>query len=437
MEEITLDEKQLEAVTRCCKIEPTNRIVAVTGQAGTGKTTIMKQVYETLTNAGYAVMLCAPTGKAAKRIKEATGIEAVTIHRLLAYPHPGEVDEKTGKAKKLTVPQRDINYPLTMEPKNENHYRADVVLADEYAMVNNEVHRNLLDALAGGGFIRVFGDHNQLPPIETNKKLAAMPSPFERLLKKFDGIVLNKIHRQDEGSGIVTNGSRILKKQMPAKADDFSFRITDKPVAALEEYIHEARERGVDFSQPEYQIITPGNKGWTGTHKLNAKLQLLFRPESDQWIELERHEWDKKECGAFIRIRPGDKVIWTKNNYMLNIFNGETGIVLSTEPDINTFIVDWGDRITEIPPALPFKDQNGIERIMNPQKDCQLAYAVTTHKSQGSEFKEIVYVINKTHSFMLNHNNFYTAITRAKHRAHVIADQKGMWMSLQPPREKR
>jgi len=104
-----LDPKQMEAVERCCDISRNNRIVPITGQAGTGKTTIMKKVYDELTAAGHKVMLCAPTGKAAKRIKEATGIEAVTIHRLLQYPHPGEVDEKTGKPKKLTLPQRDIN----------------------------------------------------------------------------------------------------------------------------------------------------------------------------------------------------------------------------------------------------------------------------------------------------------------------------------------
>src|SRR5690606_28982088 len=140
----------------------------------------------------------------------------------------------------LTLPQRDINYPLTMEPKHEKHFHANVVLADEYAMVSNELHRNLLDALAGGGCLRCFGDINQLPPVETNKKLAADPSPFERLLKKFNGIVLDRIHRQAEGSGIVSNGDRILKRSMPTRLDDFSLKVTDKPILALEDYIFEA-----------------------------------------------------------------------------------------------------------------------------------------------------------------------------------------------------
>lgn len=432
-----LDLKQMEAIQRCCDVSPTNRIVPITGQAGTGKTTIMKRVYDELTEAGHKVMLCAPTGKAAKRIKEATGIAAITIHRLLQYPHPGEIDEKTGKPKKLTLPQRDINYPLTEEPRQEKHFHCNVVLADEYAMVNQELHRNLLDALAGGGCIRVFGDINQLPPVETNKLLAAKPSPFTRLLEKFDGIVLDRIHRQADGSGIISNGDRILKRQMPQRLEDFSLKVTDKPIDALKDFLEEAKARGTDFASVENQIIVPGNRFWTGTHKLNATLQLVFKPDSDKWIELERHEHHWNDVGKSIRVCVGDKVIWTKNNYMLDIFNGETGIVVDVDPEVNMLVVDWGDRLTEIPPALPFTDAHGIERIMNPQKDCDLAYAVTTHKSQGSEFKEVVYVINKSHAYSLNHNNFYTAVTRARHRVHVIADQKGMWMALQPPREKR
>lgn len=431
-----LDPKQLEAVQRCCDIGPANRIVPVTGQAGTGKTTIIKRVYAELVAAGHKVILCAPTGKAAKRIKEATGIDAVTIHRLLQYPHPGEVDEKTGKPNKLTLPARDINYPLTEAPRQENHFHCNVVLADEYAMVSHELHRNLLDALAGGGCIRMFGDINQLPPVETNKLLAAKPSPFTRLLEKFDGIVLNCIHRQAKGSGIVDNGDRILKRQVPIRTDDFSLKITDKPIDALREYIEEAAARGVDFTSVNNQIIVPGNRFWTGTHKLNASLQLMFRPNDTEWVELERPEYLWKDAGKSIRICKGDKVLWTKNNYMLNIFNGETGIVVDINPDINTFTVDWGDRLTEIPPAMPFTDANGIERMMNPQLFCDLAYAVTTHKAQGSEFDEVAYIINKSHDYSLNHNNFYTAITRARKRVHVIADQKGMWIALQPPKEK-
>src|SRR5690606_29136416 len=125
---------------RCIDMSQGNRIVPVTGVAGTGKTTIIRIVYNELREAGYSVVLCAPTGKAAKRIYEATGIPALTIHRLLEYPHPGERDEKTGKALATTDPKRNRGNPLPH----------DIVIADEYAMVNLEVHSNLVHALKSG-----------------------------------------------------------------------------------------------------------------------------------------------------------------------------------------------------------------------------------------------------------------------------------------------
>ena len=160
------DKTQAEAIGACCDIS--RRIVPVTGAAGTGKTTILQNVYKTLKARGHQVVLCAPTGKAAKRIQEATGIRARTIHRLLEYPHPGERDEKTGKTLISTDPKRDRQNPIDF----------DVVLVDEYAMVSVEVHRNLIDALPHGGIIRMFGDANQLQPIESSKRLQAEPSSF-------------------------------------------------------------------------------------------------------------------------------------------------------------------------------------------------------------------------------------------------------------------
>ncbi len=150
---IDLDETQLAAVERCCDL--TQRVVPVTGAAGTGKTTILQNVYRRLYKQGREVVLCAPTGKAAKRITEATGIQACTIHRLLEYPFPGERDQTTGKALVSTDPKKDRNNPLNYM----------VVLCDEYAMVSVEVHRNLLDALPNGAVIRMFGDANKLQPI--------------------------------------------------------------------------------------------------------------------------------------------------------------------------------------------------------------------------------------------------------------------------------
>lgn len=163
-------EKQLEAIDLCLNRE--KRIVAITGPAGSGKTTIIKDVYKRLTDEGITVALAAPTGKAAKRIKEATGIPAVTIHKLLEYSRPGERDEKTGKPLTDTAPKRDHTFPLVER----------VILVDEYTMVNHELNRNIIDALGRGAVLRCFGDIHQLPPIEAHKLTGVDSSPFEEHL---------------------------------------------------------------------------------------------------------------------------------------------------------------------------------------------------------------------------------------------------------------
>ena len=405
----TFDATQIEAIERCCDISTTNRIVPVTGQAGTGKTSILQQVYHSLTDAGHRVALCAPTGKAAKRITEVTGIVAVTNHRLLEYPHPGERDPKTGQTLLTTEPKRDRRNPLEY----------DVVCCDEYAMVNLEVHRNLMDALPVGCF-RLFGDVNQLPPIEQDKRRMKQPSPFKKALELFDGVVLKTIHRQDEGSGIVENGAAILRGRIPRRNAEWSMSVTNKPIDALRE-----QAADTDYSQPHNQVITPTRKTWIGTAKLNAMLQTIYRPEADGWLPLPRHTWavDKDTF-----VRDGDKVLWTENDYNLEIFNGETGIVCDADQEAEVFSIDFGDRTVEIPPVA-FYEYKGVERSYDPRKRVDLAYAITTHKSQGSEYDAVCYVLNKSASFMQNRNNFYTATMRARNHVHLIADQRSLSLS--------
>ena len=151
---LELDAAQTEAISLCCDV--TKRIVAVTGPAGTGKTSILRQGYVQLAYHGYRCVLAAPTGKAAKRIKEATGIPAMTIHRLLEYTHPGIPDPDTGKVADSSGPRRTRERPLDM----------DVIFIDEAAMIDMGLYRNLIDAMKSGSAVRFFGDANQLPPIE-------------------------------------------------------------------------------------------------------------------------------------------------------------------------------------------------------------------------------------------------------------------------------
>jgi exodeoxyribonuclease V alpha subunit len=411
--EFEYDDDQMAAVDACLDAE--RRVVSVTGEAGTGKTTILRDVHRLWQKHGKSVVLCAPTGKAAKRITEATGIEAFTVHRLLEYPMPGEIDETTGQPMVSSDPRRDRRNPI----------EAEVVLCDEYAMVNTEVHRNLFDALPFGGLIRVFGDANQLQPIESSKRLQARPSPFNQLLAKKDGIWLTSIHRQSEGSNIITNGHRIINGIIPKRSEDFMLKITEEPVETIEGFMMDNLDDGIDYGQIDNQIITATNKGWIGTHSLNGTLQGLLQPADKPYLEVTRHKWYES---PYLRLFVGDKVIQTKNMYALDIFNGETGIVEMFD-DAGGVVVNFGDKTVAIPMALEMDGRDGPYHI-DPQKDLDLAYVITTHKAQGSEYNEICYVMNRSRSYGLNRKNFYTAISRARSKVTVVSDQKSMTLSL-------
>jgi exodeoxyribonuclease V alpha subunit len=416
---LELHSKQSEAVEACIDVKA-HRIVAVTGPAGTGKTTILKMAVEALEDAGYRTALAAPTGKAAKRIYEATGIDAQTVHRLLEYSHPGDPDPKTGKPIGISVPRRTRQNPLEY----------DVVFVDEYAMVNDEMHRALIDALPNGGCIRMFGDDNQLAPIEENKQLQNAPSPFLQILAKFKSIYLDQVFRQGADSGILLNANQILRGRYTTKNDQWTQHVTDKPVDALRDYIlDQLTDHDVDYSSVENQIIVPQNSSWVGCTALNTMIQGLFHNESEPSLKLDRHAWmigEGKEKGGKIRVFVDDKVIVTQNLYDLGVFNGETGKIIEINDDTGEVTIDFGDREQTFPPILMVQNRHGTYSEIDPRKNISLAYAITTHKSQGSEFKRVVYILNKSNLYMINRRNFYTAVTRAREHVHLIADQRGL-----------
>lgn len=420
--ELTLDSLQTQAIDLCCSTN--ERIVGVTGQAGTGKTTIMRQVYEALADAGHDIALAAPTGKAAKRISEATGIPATTIHRLLEFTHPGDPDPNTGKVTGVSVPRRRPDNPLEQS----------VILVDEASMINKQLWRDLIDAMSRGAIIRCFGDVNQLPPIEDDYN-DKTPSPFQKVLKDFKSVRLEHIYRQGEGSGIVKNGHRVLHGMMPFVADDFKIIWTGElapndPVSRLLKFVTDHPE--IDFNSLDNQIITPINKSWIGQYELNIKLQQLIQKDKIfDAIMLPRPRWEKdKTC----MIVPGDKVIWRKNDYKLEIYNGETGRIVDVVNDVIS--IDFGDRVVGVPPWVEYLDADGNTKGYDPREQIDLAYAVTTHKSQGSEYQHSVYVIDKSSYSMHHRNNLYTAITRARKSAFVITDQRSLQQSVsqtEPP----
>jgi len=425
-DEIEYDERQLAAINECC--DQTKRIVTVSGSAGTGKTTILKKVYQRLVDAGFTVALTSPTGKAAKRIYEVTGIPAMTNHRILEYTHPGETDPVTGKPFGVAYPRRHRENPLEY----------DFILADEYAMVNKEIHRNLLDAMKTGSCIRYFGDERQLEPIEDDawkdRDRTKEPSQFLKCLNepRLTSVKLNKVFRQAEGSGLLDNLYLILRQSLPRNNDQWFNKFTDKPIDALQEFIFEHFD-DIKFNETNNQIIVPGNNKWVGTRKLNFILQAIyFDPHDDtdeNTITIPRHNWDigmydtKGEAGGYIKLHVGDKVIFKANNLDLSVFNGETGIVKEFDNEYGEVVIDFGDREQAIPILMIKTNQYGKQVEYDPRKDIDLAYAITTHKSQGSQYDHVIYIMNKCDAFLLNNRNMYTACSRAQKYVYVISDQ--------------
>jgi exodeoxyribonuclease V alpha subunit len=292
-------------------------------------------------------------------------------------------------------------------------------------MVSVEVHRNLLNALPRGGAIRMFGDANQLQPIESIPSLKRKPSMFLEMLEEWNGITLESIHRQANDSDIITNGNRIIAGNMPKRTDDFNLIITKKPVQAVHDFIMDNLHNEIDFGSITNQIITATNIGWVGTMALNASIQQLLQPQDKLHFDIDRHKWVEEPT---MRMYVGDKVIFTINNYALEIFNGETGIIKKLEDD-GGILIDFGDRESSVPMELEVENKKGTFFI-NPQKDLDLAYVITTHKSQGSEYQRVCYVMNKSRQWMLNRKNLYTAISRAREHVTIITDSNALARSL-------
>ena len=420
VDDIQWDEAQLEAIEACCDVK--RRIVAITGKAGTGKTSLMKEVARRLGGHGYNVQASAPTGKAAKRIAETTDLHAMTNHRLLGYGMPleqEEVNEKTGKVKIIR-----LSAGPTFTRFNRLPY--DTILADEYAMVNREIHRNLIDALKDGARVCMFGDVNQLRAIEEDIRLRDANSSFQDALIKFKGIVLDTIHRQEEGSGIVSNGANVLMGKMPKRHSDFDISITDKPIDEILKFIDASTEAGIRYDTTDHQIITCMNKTWIGTRRLNLMVQARFWHRDRPFIDLPRYRDD--DSGP-IRVQVGSKVVFTSNVYDLgngeSVFNGELGIVDSIDHDSGEVTIDFGDRCATIPPiVVTVKGSRTIE--FDPRKSIDHAYVLTTHKSQGSEYQHVCYILNKSTSFAQSRRNLYTGITRARKKCTIISDMQSI-----------
>ena len=394
--------EQARAIDLCCDM--TKAIVGVTGGAGTGKTFVLGKVFRELKETGFKVTLCAPTGRAAKRIQELTGIPALTVHRLLEYPMPFDLT-----AGEKNEPRRNRQNPLGSK----------VVIVDESSMISTELYRNLLDALPKYGVIRFFGDDNQLPPVEEYE--GGVPeSPFAKVLKRFPMVELSYNFRNEDL--ILDNAQRILRGAIPRINSRFVVIYTDNPVRQLTQFVKGHRE----FTQGNHQIIIPTRRGQFGTSRVNPTLQLIYNGVGPM-LRLDRY--DRKE--APLAVRANDKFLWIKNDYQLDVYNGEIGAIEWINTEDGELGLRTPDRLVNVPARVrQYSPYHGGMIYYDPRKQIELGYAVTTHKAQGSEFDSVVYCITKGQAYLLNKRNFYTAITRARKLVVVIADRMAMSMSM-------
>ncbi len=367
-----------------------DKCVVVTGGPGVGKTTIIRAVVELARRMRRRFSLAAPTGRAAKRLAESTGQEAVTLHRLLEYnPQSGAF-------------QRDEDNPLD----------ADLVVVDECSMVDLALFRALVVALPARTQLVLVGDVDQLPSVGAGAVLADVIASGAATVVR-----LTEIFRQAAQSKIVTSAHLINQGQLPELdsapgASDFYFVGRDEPVAARDTVVEMVAERiparfGFD-RMTGVQVLAPMHRGELGTTALNVALQARLNPPGDDKPELSRGE------RAF---RKGDKVMQLKNDYDRNVYNGDIGIVERVDPDAGKLWVALGDgRTAEY-------ERADLDQLV-------LAYAVSVHKSQGSEYPAVVIPLATQHFMMLGRSLLYTAVTRGKRLVVIVGSRRAVGMAV-------
>lgn len=385
MSEFLLTEEQQEAADLCA--DKSKKLVGVTGEAGTGKTTMLKYAVESLDMDPTKIRLCAPTGRAAKRIQEATGHPAQTIHRMMRWSMP-EDDDESG------MPSYD----------KDNRMPFDAIFVDETSMIDEDIYRAIIDAMHSRCIIRFFGDANQLPPIHGK-------SPFIRLLDKFPSVKLTENFRSEDG--IIDAARSILRGHVPGINDQFNMFNPGQEynmLAIIDEYTNDSY-RGMNG-----QVIIPTRIGKYGCEVINGYMQQKHNGTGPV-LKLRYKMFDENIEER--RFRVGDKIIWTKNDYKLRLYNGMIGWVTEFDRETGDIWCNFDGKDKLIPPHLESYDLSGRTIFQyDPRKNIELAYAITTHKAQGSEFDSVLLILNR--SRVLNRANFYTAVTRAKNKINVV-----------------
>ncbi len=390
-DKIEFDDVQKEAILSAAS----RGVFVLTGGPGTGKTTAIRGIIRYFEKHGYEVGLAAPTGRAAKRMTEATGREAKTIHRLLEVKGMNSEDDRITRG--------------MFERNEDNPLEFDVIIIDEMSMVDISLMHALVCAIPYECRLILVGDTNQLPSVGAGNVLSDIIAS-----EKFCTVCLTKIFRQEDTGDIVLSAHQIHEGEVPKidnKSKDFFFMQRSDPRQILEvvkSLVSEKMPKYVDTTPFEVQVLTPMKKGNVGVENMNKELQAFLNPPSKK----------KKEhlFGEDKLFRVGDKIMQVKNNYQLSwrqvgnygitvnsgegVFNGDVGKIT----DINEFA-----KILEI----EFDDGKVVDYPFSNQEELELAYATTIHKAQGSEYPAVVIPLLRGPEMLMNRNLIYTAITRA------------------------
>ncbi|OEU49677.1 MAG: recombinase RecD [Desulfobacterales bacterium S3730MH5] len=376
---ITLAERQVEAVK--CAVK--NKVMVITGGPGTGKTTIINAILNIFSKLKVRIMLAAPTGRAAKRMSEATGHEAKTIHRMLEYSI-----QKWGF-------QKNDEYPLD----------CDLLIVDEASMIDTILMHHLLKAIPPRATFILVGDVNQLPSVGAGNVLKDIIASSAIAV-----VELNEIFRQARESLIIVNAHKINNGILPSfkpsgnKLDDFYFVEQEDPEDVLRIILELAKERiprrfGLD-AVDDIQVLTPMHKGVVGAGNLNVELQKALNPGEGGVTRGNRN------------YRVNDKVMQIKNNYDKDVFNGDIGRITRIDEDGRHVTISFDGRDVDY-------DYTDLDEVV-------LAYAVSVHKSQGSEYPAVIIPVLTQHYILLQRNLIYTAVTRGRKLVVIVGTKKAL-----------
>ena len=376
---VLLEPEQREAIAQALK----QKVLVITGGPGTGKTTLLLALLKILQRAEVSFALAAPTGRAAKRMTELSGEEARTIHRLLEFnPHEGGF-------------QRGEDNPLDV----------DVIVIDEASMLDLPLMDHLLQAIAPGSHLILIGDVDQLPSVGPGSVLRDLIDS-----KAVPVVVLRRIFRQAGESLIVQNAHRILQGEPlvlePERGKrDFVFVAREREEEALEVIQELVKERiPRRLGAQDVQLLTPMHRGLLGTVNLNRELQRLLNPDGKS---IER---------GGMHFRVGDRVMQLRNNYDKGIFNGDLGKIVTLDAEEGELAVDFDGRVVSY-------DLEDLDEI-------SLAYAMSVHKSQGSEYPAVVIALHTSHFPMLHRSILYTAVTRGKELVVLVGSKRALAMAI-------